>query len=225
MRTGVFIQVRLGSTRLPSKALLPFSGSTVIGHVMRAARAVPADVYALLTDAASADALRGEASAEGCEVFVGPEEDVLARYCGAARQYSVDRVIRATGDNPFTAPGLAVSIQGLHSRHGADLSHYLGNPWGTGVEIIESSVLFEAEREAGQPEEREHITTWHYRHRERYVILEPPAPVKSHLPTANVSIDTAEDYARVGELFSSLYEGRPIEAEDLVQLLQGGVHA
>ncbi len=48
MRTGIFIQVRLGSTRLPGKALLPLPGGSVIQHVMRALAAVPADVHALL---------------------------------------------------------------------------------------------------------------------------------------------------------------------------------
>jgi spore coat polysaccharide biosynthesis protein SpsF len=192
---------------------------------MRALRTVPADVHALLTDETSAEALRAEASAERCEVFVGPAEDVLARYCGAARRYSVDRIIRATGDNPFTSPALAASICAVHVAHGADLSHYLGNPWGTGVEVIESRVLFDAEREAVQSEEREHITTWHYRHRERHVILEPSAPEDCLFPEANVSIDTSEDYARVEHLFSSLYDGRPIEADALVRFLRGAVHA
>jgi spore coat polysaccharide biosynthesis protein SpsF len=225
VRTAVFIQVRLGSTRLPSKALLPFAGSTVISHVMKALHTVPAEIYALVTDAASAEALRGEASAESFEVFVGPGEDVLARYCGAARLYGADRVIRATGDNPLTSPALVAGIRALHDAHGADLSHYLGNPWGTGVEVIESGVLFAAEREAVLQDEREHITTWHYRHRERFVILEPWAPRECLLPEAKVSIDTSEDYARISELYESLYHGRPIETDALVTFLTRTVHA
>ena len=49
--TGVFLQVRLGSRRLPRKALLPLGDSTVIRQAMRALRRVPAGVHALLTDA------------------------------------------------------------------------------------------------------------------------------------------------------------------------------
>jgi len=224
MRTAVFIQVRLGSTRLRSKALLPFAGSTIIVHVMRALRLVQADVYALVTDAASAEALRPAAASEGWEVFVGPGEDVLARYCRAARAFEADRIVRATGDNPFTSPALADRIGAMHAAHGADLSHYLGNPWGTGVEVIEAKALFAAEAEAGQPEEREHITTWLYRHRERFVILEPPAPSECFLPDAKVSIDTAEDYERVSGLFAALYKGAPVETDALVRFL-GAVHA
>ena len=57
MRTGIFVQVRLASTRLARKALLPLAGSTVIGHVMRALALVPADVRALLTDPASLETI------------------------------------------------------------------------------------------------------------------------------------------------------------------------
>lgn len=225
MRTGIFVQVRLGSTRLPSKALLPLAGATVIGHVMRALHGVRADIRALLTDAESAEALREPASAEGFGVFVGPGRDVLGRYCQAARAFAVDRVIRATGDNPLTSANLANGIHALHEAYAADVSHYLGSPLGTGVEIIESSALFDAEREAGATDEREHITTWHYRHRDRCVILEPPAPAEAFLREAHVSIDTQADYERIGRIFAFLYDGRPIETPALVRFLKDAVHA
>jgi spore coat polysaccharide biosynthesis protein SpsF len=225
VRRAVFVQVRLGSTRLHAKALLPLAGATIIEHVMRALRHVPADVHALLTDAGSADALRPAADGEGFAAFVGPEEDVLARFCLAARSFRVDEVMRATGDNPFTSPGLAASIRDAHERESADLSHYLGNPWGTGVEVVQASALFDAEREAAMPDEREHITTWLYRHRDRYRVLEPQAPAAALMPDARVTVDTAEDYERVRGLFEDLYHGSPIETEELVRRLGGPIHA
>ena len=41
--TAVFLQVRLGSTRFPRKALAELAGRTVIEHAMHALREVPAD--------------------------------------------------------------------------------------------------------------------------------------------------------------------------------------
>ncbi len=225
MRTGVFVQVRLRSTRLPGKALLPLAGATVIAHVMRALRPVPADAYLLLTDPASADALDREARSEGFGVMAGPEEDVLGRFCMAARAVAADRVVRATGDNPLTSGRLARMICDAHEAAGADLSHYLGNPWGTGVEVVRAGALFDAEREAALPEEREHITAWLYRHRDRYRVIEPPAPAGASMPDARVTIDTAEDYESVKRIFTDLYAGSPIEAETLVAYLGGRVRA
>jgi spore coat polysaccharide biosynthesis protein SpsF len=216
MRTGVFVQVRMGSTRLPGKALLPLQGISLIRHAMRALNAVPADVHALLMDEASAPALAGEAEAESFEVFVGPELDVLARYCRAMRQYSVQRVIRATGDNPLVSAVLARMIIGVHEEIRAHLSHFLGCPWGTGVEVVEAESLSIAERESSDPAEHEHITTFLYRRPERFTIVEPQAPESMNAPEARVSIDTEQDYRLVTRIFADLYRGAPIEADDVV---------
>jgi spore coat polysaccharide biosynthesis protein SpsF len=184
---------------------------------MRALRGVPAEVYALLTDAKSLDVLRGLAEPEGFVADAGPDEDVLARYCEACRVRDVQRVIRATGDNPVTSARLARDIMALHERAHADLSHYLGCPWGSGVEVVEAEALFAAEREASQADEREHITTFLYRHRERFALLEPQAPTDAFLPEARVTVDTLQDYQRTIRLFEELYHGAPIEIEALVE--------
>ncbi len=216
MRTGIFIQVRIGSTRLPSKALLPLAGANVIQHVMRSLAEVPADVHALVTEAHSVSALAPFAREEGYHLFEGPRDDVLARYCQAAREYEVDTVMRATGDNPLTSPRLASQILARHAASGSDLSHYLGIPWGTGVEVVESAALFRAEREAQDPAEREHITTYVYRHPELFHIDEPQAPSGASFPGASVTVDTPEDYERVKRIFKDLYQGKPIEVSSLV---------
>jgi spore coat polysaccharide biosynthesis protein SpsF len=183
---------------------------------MRALTGVPADVRALLTDTNSVDELRPFAEAEGYAVFPGPDEDVLSRYCLACREFDVSTVIRATGDNPLTSTRLAAAILALHGARAADLSHYLGCPWGMGVEVVQASALFAAERDARASDEREHITTFLYRNRERFTIIEPDAPPFAYLPDAVVTVDTAEDYRRVTSIFEALSRGKPIEAEQVV---------
>jgi spore coat polysaccharide biosynthesis protein SpsF len=216
MRIGIFVQVRLGSTRLPRKALLPLAGSTVIGHVMHALERVPADVRALLTDAASLDALAPEAAARGFLAIAGRAEDVLGRFADAARQLDVQRVVRATGDNPLTCPRLARDILAIHESRGADLSHYLSIPWGTGVEVIEAGALLAAERDATASDEREHLTTFLYRHPDRFRIVEEPAPPEHRMDGARVTVDTPEDFERVCRLYADLYRGEPIAADAVV---------
>jgi spore coat polysaccharide biosynthesis protein SpsF len=205
---------------LANKALLPLPGGNVIQHVMRAMGEVPANVRALLTDPASADILRPVAASVGFEVFPGPEEDVLARYCLASRAFDVQRIIRVTGDNPLTCPRLARDILEYHARRGADLSHFLRLPWGSGVEVVEAEALFAAERAAALPDEREHITTYLYRHPERFMIQEPAAPAFADMPEARVTVDTPEDFIFVTGIFNALYAGAPIEADRVVGWLR-----
>lgn len=216
-RVGIFIQVRLDSTRLARKALLPLPGGNLIRHAMRAMRLVPADEYALLTDEASASALGPHAEDEGFRVFVGPPEDVLARYAMAARSLDVQRVVRATGDNPLVSPFLAREILGLHGRLSADLSHFLKIPWGSGIEVVESGALFTAERMAVAPDEREHMTTWIYRHPEGMRILEPEGPEGFTMAEARVTVDTPQDYEQVNRIFEDLYRGTPLETDRIIE--------
>jgi spore coat polysaccharide biosynthesis protein SpsF len=216
MRTGLFIQVRLGSTRLPGKALLPLPGGTVIQHVMRAVTPVGADVNALLTDAKSLPVLRPLAESAGFEAIAGPDEDVLERYGMAVRAFRVDEVIRVTGDNPLTSARLARDILKVHRAAGADLSHYLGVPWGSGVEVVSAAALLEAGRDARRADEREHITTYLYRHSENYRIVEAPAPAYGGLASCRVTVDTAEDLETVRRIFAALYKGSPIEIDEVI---------
>jgi spore coat polysaccharide biosynthesis protein SpsF len=219
--TGIFVQVRLGSTRLPRKAVLPLAGATVIQHVMRAMAGVPAEVRALLTDEQSAEVLRPLAGAEGWSVFPGEPLDVLRRYCDACRRYGVGRAVRVTGDNPLTSGSLAREILDRHVHDTADLSHFLGIPWGMGVEVVEAAALFAAESDAASPDEREHITTFLYRNPGRFTIREPQAPAWALCPQGRVTIDTPEDFQRVGRMFDELYTGSPLEAEAVIGWLRG----
>jgi len=222
-RLGVFVQVRLGSQRLPGKALLPLGDSTVIEQVMAALRPLPADCYALLTDAASAPTLEAPAGRHGYAVQgqAGPADDVLARYKAAAVRFGVGTVVRATGDSPLVSARLAREITAVHRAADADLSHFLGCPLGTGVEVIASRALVEAARLAEDPAEREHISTYLYRHRNRFRVLEPEVPAELAHLDANVSVDTREDYERLLAIYAELYRGVPIEVLDVVSWLRG----
>jgi spore coat polysaccharide biosynthesis protein SpsF len=153
-------------------------------------------------------------------VCVGPDEDVLARYCAACRLFGAQRVVRATGDNPLASARLARDIIAAHEGAGADLSHYLGIPWGSGIEVVTAEALFEAERDSTLPDEREHITTYHYRHRERFKILEAPAPAYAAYSEGRVTVDTPADLDAMTVLFEALYDGAPIEIERVIAWLK-----
>jgi spore coat polysaccharide biosynthesis protein SpsF len=192
----------------------------VLTHVLRALKGIRAQVYALLTDSRSVDALAPLAEAEGFSVFVGPEEDVLARYARAAEHYEVGRIIRATGDNPLVSARAAEALLAVHQRDHYDLSHFINNPLGTGVEIVQAGALLRAHARARDPYEREHITTYLYRHAREFSIGEIPCPQAWAFPQGRLTLDTEEDYALLQELFTDLYREGPIEIEEVVGWLQ-----
>jgi spore coat polysaccharide biosynthesis protein SpsF len=221
VKTGVFLAARIGSRRLPRKALLPLNGLTILEAAMRALRRVEAEVHALLTDAASLPEFRAPARAAGFDLFEGPEDDVLRRYCLAARAFAVERIVRATGDNPLVSPAQTARLLSLHGFGGFALSHFLGPPLGTGVEVVEAEALHEALARSGDPYEREHLTTHLYRNRDRFLVAEIPAPPEWTYPQGAVTVDTEADYRRVRSLFVDLYRGEPLETEAVIAWLKG----
>ena len=218
--TAVFLQVRLKSKRLPYKAILPLKGGTVMGHIINALECVNADLHVIVTDRESVKFLKPYTLNSSFEIFEGSEDDVLERFCMAARKYLVKTIIRATGDNPLVSCKYANKILELHKKTKADLSHYLGIPLGTGVEVIESNALFRVESETKDVFEREHLTTYMYRHRDQFKVIEPYPERDVILEGVKVSVDTVSDYKKISRIYNEAYHGKPIEVERLIKWLR-----
>ncbi len=219
--TGVFLQVRLDSNRLPAKALLEMAGVPLIGHAMKALQGIDADAHALVTERDSADALRPLAEEYGFDLFVGDPDDVLERYASAAAHYGVETVVRATGDNPLVSGVMARRILAIHREVGSDVSGFDELPLGTGVEVISASALGAAAAEATDPYEREHVTPFMYRRPVRFRIHRIPAPAEYRFRQGRVTVDTPEDFHFVREIVEDLYDGTPIEIDEVVAWLAG----
>lgn len=217
--TGVLLQVRLESTRLPNKALLELAGRSVIEHAMLALKRLPVSHHILVTDAHSAPLLSRRASRCGFELFVGPEENVLERYVLAARRYGTDEIIRATGDNPLVSPELARLAVAARRREEADYLGFDGPPLGTGVEVVRREALERALRETSDRYDTEHVTPYLYRHPDRFVARRMPAPPVYCLPQARVTLDTADDYDALTTIMESVYDGTPVPTIRLVRWL------
>ena len=217
--TGVFLQARLASSRLPNKALLELGGRTVVEQAMRSLRLLPAARHVLVTDAASAELLEPRAAACGFDLFVGPEEDVLERFVLAARSYEVDEIVRATGDNPLVSALLARMAVSEFRRREADYFGYDGPPLGTGVEILARPALERALRESTDAYDHEHVSPYLYRHPQSFRVVRIPAPPAYCLPYARVTVDTADDYRFITRIYTELYDGAPIPVVRLVRWL------
>jgi spore coat polysaccharide biosynthesis protein SpsF len=207
---AIVLQARLGSTRLPGKALLPLGGSTLVEQAMARLALVRAGIRVLATDEASARALAPAAERRGFELLVGPAEDVLARYCLAIRRFKPELVLRATGDNPLVSPELASLLVERRSSLPSDYAGFLGMPTGMGVELVAAEALLRAEAEARAAPEREHVCPYLYGHPELFRVDRPEAPAEYLLPGASVTVDTAADYEAVLRLYGALYDGKPV---------------
>jgi len=219
IRTGVIVQMRLDSTRLPGKALLPLGGTTLAGMVMQRLRGIEADEYILATDADGARVLSDTAGESGFSVFAGPKDDVLARYVMALEHFCLGRVIRATGDNPFVSTILAaLAISAADEAH-ADYAGLVGMPTGFGVEVVAASALRQAAREATSPFDREHVCPYLYGNPHRFTVVRPDCPPGYRMADGRITVDTEADFRRAEALVAAL--GSEPDDADIMDWLAG----
>lgn len=108
LKFACFITVRMGSTRLPRKALLPIRGRSIIEHLIDRTKLVKGgDLIVLCTSTRSEDDILEEIARKNeIECFRGSAEDKLARWLGAAEKFDVDYFVTVDGDDPFADPEL-----------------------------------------------------------------------------------------------------------------------
>jgi len=212
--TALVLQARIDSSRLSGKALLPLGDRPIVFRVMEALAFLPCEKKILACPEDSVSAFAPLAEEAGFILLSGPKEDVLARYCLAIRESGADRVIRATADNPFVFIDAAGAIESETSALGADYGGYFGLPYGAGVESVASEALLRAEKEAKDPEEREHVCPYLYRHPELFRLHRPFAPRRLQGPDCRITVDTKEDYEKAKSLYERL-SSMPLEKRNL----------
>ena len=201
--TAIVLQARTDSSRLPCKALLPVEGKPLLFRVMEALNNVPADERILACPEDSFEAFSPIAKECGFKIFQGPKEDVLERFCRVIRKFSIDRVIRATGDNPFVFADAAAALNSEAVSANADYAGYLNLPYGAGVESVAASALLAASEDAN-PFEREHVCPYLYNNPDKFKLHRPDAPHRWRYPGIRLTVDTREDYDRASELYAAL---------------------
>jgi spore coat polysaccharide biosynthesis protein SpsF len=201
---GIVLQARLDSSRLQGKALLLLDGKPLIFRVMEALNCVPADLRILACTEDSISSFAPIAAQAGFEIFAGPKDDVLQRYCQVIRRFKLTRVIRATGDNPFVFTDAACAINAEALALNADYSGYSGLPYGAGVESVCAAALLRAESETASSYDREHVCPYLYIHPDLFSLHRPIAPLRWQGKDIRLTVDTQEDFDRALVLYDAL---------------------
>ncbi len=220
MKKGVFLQVRLNSSRLPRKALLPLGNFTVIEWAMRALKIVKAQNHVLLTDHESLSELGPLAANWGWDIFAGDPENVLNRYVSAARKFQTDFILRATGDNPFVSASVGNDNLVQLENEGWDLFARASGPLGTGTEAVRFDALEYALSHSPDSYEKEHVTPFIYRKPEIFRVGKPAVQTQFFYPQGRVTLDTKEDYEKIQTLLNDLKLEGPPEADVLIPWLK-----
>ena len=217
------LQARVSSSRLPGKVLKPILGKPMLLRQIervRRARSLDHLVVATSTDP-SDDAIEELCASAGIDCFRGSLEDVLDRFYQAALRFTPQHIVRLTGDCPLADPELIDRVVAFYLTGGFDDA---GNaveatfPDGLDVEVVRFAVLEQAWKEARRPFDREHVTMFVHAHPERFRVGSYEHPVNlSHL---RWTVDEAEDFELVTEIYEALYPQNPqFTTADVLDLL------
>lgn len=202
------VQARLGSSRLPLKSLLCLRDLPVIDWVTRRlAQARRVDgIMVAVPDTELDQALLEHLRRRGVPCMAGPEDDVLARFCLAARQAEAGLVVRVCADNPLIWGEAVDRLADFYEAANCDYAYNhipRHNRWpdGLGAEILSRDLLERLNAEAKQPSQREHCLNYIWDNADSFRIATFD-PVEDWLcrPDLRLDLDRPEDFRRLALL-------------------------
>jgi spore coat polysaccharide biosynthesis protein SpsF len=237
--TGVIVQARMGSTRLPGKIMLDIvPGITMLEMVIRRLKyCKKVDRIIVATTTLPQDNVVEELCCDiGVEVFRGAEKDVLTRYYHCSEQYDLDTIVRVTSDCPAIDPQILDNMIDFYSDNQNNLYNlfnydYVSNimertyPRGFDAEIFSKDVLRSTFMEAKKELEREHVTPYIYSHPDKYRLgcyYNKRSNNDNH--QYRLTVDTPEDLILAKKVFKDLwYNDNLFTVDDVVKLFQENI--
>lgn len=225
-KVACIVQARTGSTRLPGKVLRPLAGRPMLSHLIeRLKKAATLETIVIATtDLPQDNPIAVLAEEHGVARYRGSQENVLARYAGAAEMTGAEVVVRITSDCPLIDPVTVDNVVRYFFAHNYDYVFAgvnSGFPRGLDTEVFTRKALMKAHRQAEDAPSREHVTLYMHRNPEDFRTASYPAPPELHHPDWRLCVDEEDDFRLIEEIYTRLY--RPdslIDFRDVVRLLE-----
>ena len=219
-RISLFIQARIGSTRLRGKVMEMVGGTPILDHLIERLRFVKrASHRALLIPTGSDnDILANYVSYTApIDLFRGSEEDVLSRFYHAAVRFHSDIIVRITADCPLIDPNIVdAAIDLFMGSDGCSYVSTKGFPRGLDVEVFSFQALKEAFEKATDQSEREHVTLYLYRHPELFSLAYLVCPYD--LSSLRITVDELDDLLAVRTLYDTLQKNPRFGLKEIYDL-------
>ena len=221
------VQARMTSSRLPGKVMKPLAGAPLIRRMIeRVLRIRGLDrVVVALAEGPAHDPVVSALEGMNVSVVRGSEDDVLSRYAMAARASDAATVMRVTSDCPLLDPEVSATVLAAYmDSHDngvryARTSAESGYPHGFDTEVFDAVALYEAEANATDRFDREHVTP--------YIRMRPdqfPATIIDAKPDRRnwrLTVDTEQDYRLTSAIYDALYPRHPeFDYSDIISLFK-----
>lgn len=217
--TGIILQARMGSSRLPGKMGRKFyNGKTLLRVILERLNEVFDSQLTIVATSTKIndDFIELEAGSCGVNVFRGSENDVLARFVAAAEQFKHQRIIRICADNPFIQTKFVKDLMDYNSDSEADYVGFrlnrdlpaIKSHLGFFPELVKSEALKQIDNSDPDPIFREHVTNFFYsdqnrRYKTSWIDLDYPEEM---IRNVRLTIDTESDFLIADSLYKYFNE-------------------
>jgi len=226
MKIVAVIASRMGSSRLPGKALMPILGKPMLEMMIDRVRQskIISDIVIATTTQSSDDQLVDWAKDYGINCFRGSEDDVLGRIAEAVNASGADVAVELLGDNPLIHADLiddvvefymgnkydyVVSVTTEHKLAPVALARF---PIGIRVEVLSQAVLSRCENLAEDAYYRENALSFIYHHPDLFKVGYVEATGKwsgLERPDLNIAVNYQENFDLVERVYDLCYPSNP----------------
>ena len=154
------IAVRLNSKRLEKKAFLSLYYKKLIHRLIeRIKDSKYLNDIAICTSIHKLDnSIADFAKKNKIKIFRGSEKDVMSRFILAGKNLKAKHIVRITGDNPLTDPGIMDSLIKIHLKNDNEYTYSSTVPIGTSSEIIKFNALIRCYKNLIDPDSSEYMS-------------------------------------------------------------------
>jgi spore coat polysaccharide biosynthesis protein SpsF len=220
--SGIIIQARMGSSRLPEKVLLPFYNQKsilqlLVERLLTYNKNLP--IVIATSYQSEDDPIADLAFKLRVPIFRGEEYDVLKRFIECAGNFGFKQIIRVCADNPFLDLDLLDKLINISQGENLDYSSYqlcdnlpaIRSHWGIFAEYTTLEALNKVSIATPDAFYHEHVTNFIYSHPDLFNLkwLNAPQNVYDRLDI-RLTIDTSEDFISMQRLYAFLVESKKV---------------
>ena len=207
MKTIAVILSRMGSNRLPGKALLKINNIPAIEYTYKRVLASNSidDVIIATSNNKQDDSIEELCKKEKMLCFRGPEDNVLERLVLALQKYKANTGVIIYGECPLIDPNIISQIVNVYKDNIEDYDFVSNDlkttfPPGMEVEVVSLEALERADSSIIDPSIREHGTLYIRKNPEIFRLLNVEAPRNYNFPNIEIELDTIEDYSVIDKI-------------------------